>query len=114
MAHADIPRVIIRKKDRGEYIVNGLCGFWGITSNRLKRPSRNNPRHRDQKYIAIHILWEIADFKLKDIADIMGYAPNTAQTIGTIRQQIADRLSKINGDSELQKEYSQILKHLNL
>ena len=107
-------RVIIRKKDRGEYILNGLCDFWGVDMAYIQRPAHHNPRKRNQKYMAIYMLYNIADFPLKDIADVMGYAHSSLHTMGERRDEIADKLSGINGDKDLINEYNQILKHLQL
>jgi hypothetical protein len=114
MADTNNTKVIIRKADRGNYILDGLCDFWGFPRNRFRIPAHNNPRLKDQKGIAIYILYYIADFRLKDICDVMGYAEKTQHTLYTQRDEMADKLSKYTGDKKIKEEYQQILKHLQL
>ncbi len=123
MADSIKQRVIIRKKDRGEYILNGLCNYWDISRHDLLKPAIIPPSHhgrgnrysplKKRKYLAVYMLYYIADFQYKDIADVLGYSPKTMYHMTAMRDYIADLLSD-NGDALLKKEYSQILKYLQL
>ena len=107
-------RVVIRKEDRGEYILGGLCDFWGCDIDYLRSRAINNKRLKEQKQIAIYLLYDVADFRLKDICNVMGYAPKTVHTLTAQREDIAQLLNPKWGDSRLIKEYKAILTHLNL
>ena len=57
--------VLIRRKDRIDYILNGVCTYYGITLDELK----NSWRHRktfNRKRYAIKLLRDVADCSLKE------------------------------------------------
>ena len=108
-------KVIIRKQDRISYILSGLCEFWGVPKEYITKPAhRSNPTQRDRKYIAMYILYNIADCTLKDCSMALGYnRPGDSHWYAL--RDITERLDRnYCGDAPLKKEYSQILKYLHL
>ena len=104
-------KVVIYKQDRINYILDGLCDYYGITRDELNKPVRKLPQKALRKKIATHLLWYVADCKLKDIAIALGYSDKMLYHFGDMRDEIGEMLES---DKSFKTEYSQILKHLNL
>jgi len=108
-------RVIIRKQDRIDYILGGICNYYGLTMIDFKKYMRI-PDTFNKKRIAMLILYDIADCSLKDIHYAMGYEnktslPNIHRHISNLREDISDDTV---GNKALKKEYKDILKQLGL
>jgi hypothetical protein len=101
--------ILIRKEDRINYILDGLCDFYGMTRQQLRMIYRKKWIRR--RRMAMKLLYEIADCALKDITEPMGYKPNTLCTIQT---NISVLNEEIFTDHAVKNEYKSILKHLNL
>lgn len=105
-------KVIMRKQDRIDYILNGLCKYYDITKEELLRRARTDKRYK-RKRIAIKILRDIADCSFKDIK----YAfHNTAENnIWIIHRNISEDLeSNLSVNMAIKKEYAEVLNFLGL
>jgi hypothetical protein len=115
MADTDNRKVIIRKQDRIDYVLDGLCGYWGISRNYLYIRASNNPTRADRKKMAIFILYEIADCSLKDICYALHYKPGTEHALHALREAFRERINHdYFGDDDLKLEYKNVLNHLQL
>ena len=106
------PIVLIRKKDRIDYILNGLCRYYDITMEELLRRARTDRRYK-RKRIAIKILRDIADCSLKDIKYAFNNKSEAAiwQTYTIFTEEIDPNTY---GSESLKKEYADVLKYLRL
>ena len=103
----------MRKKDRIDYVLNGVCAYYGITLDELTSTRARSVKKYRQKRITIKILRDIADCSFKDIRYCFkhGDESNTWQ----IHQHISEDLdSDSSFNRELKKEYADILKFLGL
>jgi hypothetical protein len=114
MGNVDGTRVVIRKIDRIDYILSGLCEYWDITLDELFHYART-PFKVNRKRIAMLLLYDVADCSFKDVVSAMNYS---STNVGTIYNHLVHIRAAIdpdtNGNTELKIEYSRILKHLNL
>ena len=105
-------KVIIWKKDRIEYILNGLCNYYGIGRDELIRRHKN-PMKTNRKRIAVKLLTDVANCTLRDIAESMGRTSLTS--ISLLYHEISQDVSPVYyGNKDLKKEYSSILEYLGL
>jgi hypothetical protein len=105
-------KIIIKRQDRIDYVLNGVCDYYGVTPNILGARYRNKEKFR-RKCIAVKILRDIADISFKEINYAFGNKfPNIE---GTWRQYqlINEELDSYEG-KELKQTYKNILKHLGL
>lgn len=105
-------KVIMRKQDRIDYILNGLCQYYDITKEELLRRARTDKRYK-RKRIAVKILRDIADCSFKDIK----YAFNNTSenTIWFIHHYISEDLeSNLSVNMAIKKEYADVLKSMGL
>jgi hypothetical protein len=115
MDNVNVQRVVIRKQDRINYVLSGVCEFYGITQAELCRKNIRNPQKINQKRIAMKILHDVADLSLKDIGYSMGYDIENPSNIYQQLYIISDQLDECYvGSKKLKIEYNQVLKHLNL
>jgi chromosomal replication initiation ATPase DnaA len=111
MANVDDKIVVIRKKDRIEYILSGICDYYDMRRSDfikyVRRPERFN-----RKRIAMQILYDIADCSLKDVRTAMGYSPST--DVSNVQRQIVNLREDLLYNKSLNKEYKNVLNHLKL
>jgi chromosomal replication initiation ATPase DnaA len=106
------PRVIMRKQDRIDYVVDGICEYYGIDSNEFLRRARTDRRYK-RKRIAIKILRDIADCSFKDIK--YAFDNKSEANIWYIYDGITEDLNSGNGcKMEVKKEYADIVKFLGV
>lgn len=109
-------KVVIRKQDRINYIISGVCDYWGITKDELCKPAMHNPKKGMRKKIAMHLLYYVADCSLKDVSNALGYKSTTALNfICNAKQQVNDCMKpRTYVEKDILAEYKQLLKHLDL
>jgi chromosomal replication initiation ATPase DnaA len=104
-------KVIIYKKDRIDYILDGLARFYKINraelSKRYKKPEKYN-----RKRIAIKLLIDVADCTYLDVHKALNTQSPSA--IWQSHDSIKDDLSAEYGNGELKKEYLEIKEYLGL
>ena len=104
-------KVVIHRIDRMNYILSGVADFYGIDTKELVR-YRRTPDKSKRKRFAIKLLHDVADISFKTITDCMGCS---ASAVAQIYYRISDDVSpSYVGNSDLKKEYKQLLKHLRL
>ena len=105
-------RVVIRKEDRVDYILSGVCDYYGITPEQLRARSRGavkSPRKR----LAIKLLYDIANINYREIAEAMGHS--SVHSVYDLYVGVSEDLSGSSyGNNELKQEYVKLLKHLKL
>lgn len=111
MDNADGKRVVIRRRDRINYVVGGLCDYYNIGWDELFKKSLRNPAKVMRKKMTVKILREVADISYKEISQVMGYIPDNT---GYVFEMLQDVNSQMSIDRKLTIEYNRILKHLNL
>ena len=105
----DFPvRVLISKEDRIDFVLSGICAFYGITLSELKKRARN-PRKTLRKKIAIKILRDIADVRLIDCMFALGGKSESA--IWQLYDSISEDLC---GITEIKTEYESVRKYLRV
>lgn len=102
------PRVIIRKKDRIEYILSGLCRYYDIEMNELIRKVGHG-KNCIRKRFAVKILRDDADCTLKDIKN--AFNNKDEANIFFIYQRISEDMGY---DKALNQEYHNILNFLEI
>jgi chromosomal replication initiation ATPase DnaA len=114
MADAINTRVIIRRQDRIDYVLNGVCEYYGIRKDRFCSYVRNYTAV-NRKKIAMKIMYDVADLRLKDIAYAMNYKVGSEHCVWDhIRNLNEDLQANNNNGKHLNAEYNKVLKHLNL
>jgi len=93
-------RIIIRRKDRVEFILSGICDYYNIDKDDLLR-SRSKGVRCKRKAISVKLLRDVADISLKEI----GYLFHCKDTGGVWR---------IYQEVQEDREYNNIIKHLGL
>jgi hypothetical protein len=116
MSHEDNdykPVVLIRKEHRINYVLNGMCEYYGITLAELQHGCLQKWINR--RRIAMKILYQIADCSLKDIPEPLGYKLSLMYNIGNHITILNEEMSNnTKAGKALLMEYRNILKHLNL
>lgn len=104
-------RIIIRKQDRIDYILDGVSEYFDIPRQELIKRYRN-PTKYNRKRIAIKLLIDVADCKIADIKDVMGATSDTAisYTLCGIREDLSSSCNNL----DLKKEYKDVFKFLKL
>lgn len=103
-------RVIIKKQDRLDYIMDNSALFFNITRDQLKaRVKAEEGRHR--KKMVMKILSEIADCSHWDISEAFGGNSQSAvwHNISTLNEDMDTEYGK-----EIKKTYNNLLSYLNL
>jgi hypothetical protein len=114
MADADGKIVVIRKKDRIDYILSGICDYYNITKEELCHYARS-PQKVLRKQIAMKILHEIADCSFKETMYAMNYKEGNEGAIFQHLSKFNDALDSMTTGSKLIKsEYKNVLNHLKL
>ena len=105
-------KVIIRRQDRINYVLDGLCSYWEISREEMKS-YRRNPQKHDRKRIAIKLLYDIADITFQEIA--LNFDRTSGNAVWQTYQNIsADLQESSYGNKELKQEYKNILKYLGV
>ena len=82
--------VIIRKHDRINYLISGVCNYYQITPEKLKSRAGKNG-HGPIKEIAALILKDIADLTHIEIEQALGYkfgyGANTTDLLEKVRER---------------------------
>lgn len=112
MANVNDPRVIIRKADRINYILSGICDFYGQPREEFGRKYVRNPQKFNAKRFAMLLLYDIADCTLKDINYALNYSNGTA--LVNTHRHIANLRNDIEQKKSLKTEYKKLLNHLKL
>lgn len=106
-------KVIIRKQDRINYILNGICSYYGFPSqDEFVSKYMRSPQKFNAKRIAMLMLYDIADCSLKDINFALNRSHRTALT--NIWGHIQNLKQDMEFDRQLKTEYNKILNFLNL
>lgn len=104
--------VVIRKKDRINYVLNGVCSFYDISREELAS-YRRNPKKHNRKRLTIKVLYDIADICHREIAEHF-----TRTSLWAVQQSyssISDDLAENTyGNKELKQEYKELLKYLGV
>src|SRR5574343_1581252 len=87
-------KLVIYKKDRIDYILNGMADLYGISREDIYA-RRHNPDLARRKAIAIKLLVDVADCTLQEICDTFGT---------TSKQALSASYLKINDDLAFLKE----------
>lgn len=107
-------KVIIWKQDRVNYIIDGVCSYYGIGRDRLFKYCRK-PEKMDVKRITIKLLKDVADLSIPEISTAMGYKRNCYPPVYKHYRSISDDISpNTYGNKELKRTYLDILEFLNL
>lgn len=101
--------VVIRKHDRIAYILSGVCKFYDISLPELRRTYLK--KHLLKRRMAMKLLYDIADLRLKEIAAPLGYQPTFLYNINVHVNTLND---EIRHDKDVRKEYEALLEHMNL
>lgn len=73
------PRVILKRKDRINYVISGIVMYYGVPMEKIMSYSRR-PATVNRKRMATKILRDIADISWKEIASIANSSGNNAYT----------------------------------
>jgi chromosomal replication initiation ATPase DnaA len=104
--------VIMRKKDRINYILNGFCRYYNITMEEFMRRARTELRYK-RKRLAVKVLRDVADCSLKDVK--YAFTNKSEAAIWHVYDAVSEDLSPDSvGNEKLKKEYADILKFLGL
>lgn len=102
--------VVIKRQDRIDYVINGVCDYYNIAKDDLMTISSTQFNRRR---MTIKILRDIADVPFKDIC--ASFARNSIPATSRIYAEVSDDLNPYcYGNKELKAEYKDILKHLGL
>ena len=103
-------KVIIRKQDRIDYVLSGVCDYYDAPQSDFSRHFRN-PAKVTRKKILMLILYDVADCSYKDISNALGLSdksiPGICRHVQTLREDMSF-------DKGLKAEYTNVLKHLGL
>lgn len=105
------PKVLMKRQDRIDYVLNGLCDYYKIPMDRLTCDARSKSRGI-RKQIAVKILRDIADCSLKDIMFI--YKHTDESCIFQMYQRAEDNLHPKYGNKEVREEYNNVLQFLGI
>lgn len=104
-------KVVIWKKDRINYVVNGICRYYKITPEQLFKKYKNPIKTR-RKRIALMLLKDVADISIPEIAEAMSVTP---QPLYYQYKAVVEDISPTTyGNKELKREYLEILDYLKL
>jgi chromosomal replication initiation ATPase DnaA len=109
-----IPRVILKRQDRVNYVLNGVCQFYNVSPQTLGARYRNTKLY-DRKRIAVKALRDIADVTLFEVQMAFGANTPSQWSIWKCYDSINEDLSKgHNQNKELKAEYESLLKYLGV
>jgi chromosomal replication initiation ATPase DnaA len=106
------PKVLLRKQDRIDYVLNGVCDYYSVPISDIMRDAKTTERAK-RKRIAIKILRDIADCTLKDMKFLWNHTNES-----TIFQQYRNIEDELNSgrdfNREIKQEYKEILQYLEI
>lgn len=96
--------------EKEDYIINGLCNFWGIQKRDLLK--KNNSLASRRGYAAI-LLRDYANMGQEEIGGCLGYSNHSSVTklLTNMDQKLSEEFW---GDSRMRAVYKNIVKYLNL
>jgi chromosomal replication initiation ATPase DnaA len=107
-------KVVIRKQDRIDYILNGVADYYktsvaDIISYKRKKSLVNRKR------LTIKLLYDVADCTLKDITYALGYCDDNFYSVYSHLKDIREDISAPTTDGRLLKqEHDNIINFLNI
>lgn len=105
-------KLIIKRQDRIDYIINGVCEFFDITLDELKS-RRRNPDKYNRKRMAIKVLHDYGDISFRVISET--FNGNSPSSMFLAYEGISlDVDPDTYGNKEVKKQYNDLLKHLKL
>lgn len=103
-------KVVIKRQDRIDYVIDGVCEYYGTTREGLMSLNRTEYNRRR---MTIKLLKDIADVPYKDICK--NFSRNSIVAASLTYADITSDLSPhCYGNKELKEEYKKLLKHLGL
>lgn len=101
-------RLVIHKKDRIDYILDGMADLYGVSRKDIYA-RRHNPDLARRKAIAIKLLVDVADCTLQEICDT--FQTSSKQALSASYLRITDDISSLK---EAKAEYTRVTNHLGL
>ena len=101
-------KLVIHKKDRIDYILNGMAELYGVSRKDIYARRRNTDLAR-RKAIAIKLLVDVADCTLQEICDT--FQTSSKQALSSSYLNFNDDLVSIR---EVRAEYEKVINHLGL
>jgi chromosomal replication initiation ATPase DnaA len=106
------PRIILKRQDRLDYVLNKTCEFFNVTPEILGAQYRNKKLY-DRKRIAVKLLRDIADVNFEHIQLTFGSTGPTA--FWMCYKTINEDLSSPRGmNEELKATYQRALSNLEV
>lgn len=106
------PKLVFRRQDRIDYVMNGVSDYYKISREELTRPTRAGARLK-RKRIAVKILRDIADISYKEIT----YSFNQT-SLPCIWRMLMDMTEDLNDHTsatkEIREEYKNVVNYLGL
>lgn len=107
------PRVIIYKKDRINYIIEGVCHFYNLPKEEVLKKKARSPELYTAKRMLIKLLRDVADCSFKDIRYAFTYGDEAnGWMIYSKLSEDLDAGGTIN--KEIKQEYADLLKSMEL
>jgi len=104
--------VVIRRQDRIDYVINGICDYYKIQREDLQRRART-PRKVKRKQVTVKMLRDVADISFKEIKNALNN--QSESQIWQIYTNITEDIeTKCDATKAIREEYQNVLKHLNL
>ena len=110
--NTELPKETREIKVSDEYIIDGVCDFYGIDENYL-RTYRRNRNIIERKRMTIRLLHLYTDCNLNHIAELVGLR-NHATVLHHIKQADLLLSKEFYGNDEIKRTYKQLLNHLKL
>lgn len=110
--NTELPKEIREIKVSDEYIIDGVCDFYGIDRNYLRTYHRNK-NLVERRRMAIRLLHLYTDCNLNQIAKLVGLR-NHATVLHHIKQADLLLSKEFYGNDEIKRTYKQLLNHLKL
>jgi chromosomal replication initiation ATPase DnaA len=105
-------KLVFRRQDRIDYVMDGICNFYDITRAELLRKARSKERLK-RKSITVKILRDAADCTLKDI--MCAFNCSSQEGIWQIHSNITDDLEDRSfATKEIREEYNNVVIYLGL
>ena len=95
-----------------EYILNGVCLFYGIERSYLRLNKRNR-EIIERRQITSRLLHEFTNLTSMQIAELLGYK-NHATVLHHLKKVDGLLSNEFYGNVEIKKTYQQLLNHLKL
>jgi chromosomal replication initiation ATPase DnaA len=106
-------RVLMKSKDRIDYVFTNLCNYWNIPREDFLKRARTKDRYY-RKRIVVKILRDEAEVSFKEISNSFGRMGDEANT-WEIYQRVSSDLDKHTfGNLELKRDYEKIKRYLQI